>query len=137
MRSAFTFIATLIFLLQACSQPYDKPFYERISAIKIPENASVIETFDNGRFVTVTSFKLTHQDVMELMKKYNFIAADSSYVPGFMGNTFLKGPKPMNSDLHKCFMKIDRKGITTCLYVLDTSKQILWAEINYAAWEAN
>lgn len=139
MRSAFKFIETLaaLFLMQACNQSYDKDFYKRISGIGIPANASVIETFDNGKFMTVTSFKVTQADISQLRKKYKFVPADSSYFPGFMGNSYLKGPKPANSDLNKCFMRVDREGITTFLYVLDTSRQILWAEINYPAWEAN
>jgi hypothetical protein len=138
MQSVSIFIVIVgVFLCQSCGQAYDRRFYERISGIEIPHNASLIETFDNGEFVTVTSFKMSPTDISEIQKKYKFEAVDGSYVPGFLGNSFLKGPKPSNSDLNKCLMKIEQKGKTMSVYVLDTSKHILWAEINYPDWAGN
>lgn len=127
----------VVFILQACGQAYDKGFYERISEIKIPENASIIETVDNGEFMTVITFKVTPSDMAELHRKYNFEAVDGSFVPDFLGDNILKGPKPANRDLNKCLMKIRQKGKTTAVYVMDTSKQLLWAEINYPDWGGN
>lgn len=129
----FTGIAG-IFLLHACGHAYDKRFYERVSGIAIPESARMIETFDNGEFVTVTSFKVTPANISELRGKGKFEAVDGSFVPGFLGNAFLKGPKPEQSDLNKCLMQLEQKGKTLAVYVPDTSKQLLWAEINYPDW---
>jgi hypothetical protein len=130
-------ITFAIFILQSCGQAYDKSYYEKISGIKIPQRADVIETFDNGEFITVTSFKIAASDMIEFSKRYKFEAVDGSFVPGFLGNNFLKGPKPANSDLNKCLMKIEQKGKATSVYVLDTSKKLLWAEINYPDWAGN
>ena len=113
MQTFIKFIAILgIFLLQACGQAYHKSFYERISEIKIPENASIIETVDNCEFMTVTTFKVTPSDIVELHRKYKFEAVNGSFVPDFLGNSILKGPKPANSDLNKCLMKIQQNGST-------------------------
>jgi hypothetical protein len=65
MQTVLKFIA-ILFLLQACGPAYDKSFNERISEIKIPEDASIVETIDNGEFMTVTTFKLTASDMGEL-----------------------------------------------------------------------
>ena len=138
MQTLIKIIALIVMIiLQACGQAYDKGFYESISGIKIPENASVIETVDNGEYMTVTTFKITTTDIAELRRKYNFEAVDGSFIPDFLGDNFLKGPKLANSDLNKCLMKTRQKGKTTAVYVIDTSKQLLWAEINYPDWGGN
>ena len=62
---------------------------------------------------------------------------DGSFIPDFLGDNFLKGAKLANSDLNKCLMKTRQKGKTTAVYVIDTSKQLLWAEINYPDWGGN
>ena len=123
-----------VILLQSCGSAYDKNYYERISGIKIPVTSSLIETYDNSEFVTVTSFKMTPLDIVELSNNYHFEAVDGSFIPDFFGNHFLKGAKPENSNLNKCLMKIGQKGKATSVYVIDTSKNILWAEINYPDW---
>jgi C4-dicarboxylate-specific signal transduction histidine kinase len=62
---------------------------------------------------------------------------DGSFVPDFFGNNILNGPKPANTDLNKCLMKIQKKGKTTAVYVMDTSSHLLWAEINYPDWSGH
>lgn len=134
MRKFILVIVCLVCLLQACKTSYVDEYYERISGIKIPINASVIETFDNGEFLTVTSFKVTPKEIKELTSQYHFKPVDGSFVPGFMGNYFLKGISPAKSDLNKCLMIGGENGKAFFTYVLDTSKQLLWAEISYPDW---
>ena len=138
MRTFIKLVAICgITLIQACGPDYENDFYKRISGITIPPAASLIETVDNGEYITVTSFKMTASDILNFSKKYDFEPVDGSYVPGFFGNSFLKGPKPEKNDLNNCFMKIGQKGKTGFVYVIDTARNILWAEINYPDWSGN
>jgi hypothetical protein len=138
MNTATNLIITFgLLILVSCNATYDKSYYERISGIKIPKSASLIETFDNGEHLTVSSFKMLPSDINEFSVRYHFEAVDGSYVPGFLGDAFLKGPKPGDSDLNKCLMKFDQSGKVISVYVLDTAKKILWAEINYPDMAGN
>jgi len=134
MRKIILVIFCIVCLLQACKKSYNNEYYERISGIKIPITASVIETFDNGEFLTVTSFQVTTKEIKELTSQNHFEPVDGSFVPGFMGSNFLKAASPAKSDLNKCLMIGGENGKALFTYVLDTSKQLLWAEINYPDW---
>lgn len=50
-------------LLITCGLTYDREYYEKVTGIVIPKSSDVLETFDNGEYYTITSFKM---DIVEL-----------------------------------------------------------------------
>lgn len=127
----------LVCTILACGPSYDKQYYERISGIKIPASAAVLESVDNGEFMTVTTFSMPARDMAALTSKYGFKSVEGSQVPDFLGNSLLKGAKPAASDVKHCLINIQQKGKSTVIYVADTSQHLLWAEINYPDWSGN
>lgn len=127
----------LVCTISACGPSYDKQYYEKVSGIKIPASAAVLESVDNGEFMTVTTFSMPARDMAELISKYGFRSVEGSQLPDFFGNSLLKGVKPASSDVEYCLINIHQNGKSTAVYVADTIQHLLWAAINYPDWSGN
>lgn len=113
---------------------YDKEYYEKASGIKLPETAQSIESFDNGEFYTITSFKLSSGDMHSLIKQYAFKGIEKNYRPTLFGVNNLKKDRP-KEDLFANYVYLMRsKDKLNSTYLIDTVKNLLWASITYPDW---
>src|SRR5688572_17229865 len=60
---------------------YEKSFYQKVSGIQIPESSKLIESFDNGEWCTVSTFKLATDEIQSFVRKYNFKTIETGYMP--------------------------------------------------------
>jgi len=129
-RSIILFFVVIFF---SCSKGrfYDAEFYERISGIKIPVSAHVLESFDNGEFVTTSTFEINETDLKEFVKQYTFELKDGSNSPHFFGSNHLKGDRPNLHNSKNLYMNFGSKGKNSWLYIVDLKANRLWAEIQY------
>jgi hypothetical protein len=111
---------------------YEKKFYEDISGIQIPASSTVIESYDNGEYYTATSFKLERNTITPFILAYNFQAIDSRWKPRFFGETGFKKER-INISIDGLYNS-GTKGKNSWVYLIDTSRGILWAEIQYPDW---
>lgn len=117
----------------SCGLTYDRAFYEKITDIVIPKSSNIIETFDNGEYYTITSFKLDIVDLKEFLLTNNFKTVEQNWQPTIFGVSELKQEKP-KVGFADCVHVAGKKGKNDWLYVVDTSRRILWAEVRYPDW---
>lgn len=113
---------------------YDEDYYRKISDITIPESRRVLESYDNGEFWTSSSFRLDKESIKEFVSKNNFQLLNSGeHVPAFLSESMFKVEKPDTANKNYLYNS-GAKGKNSWLYIIDTSKGILWAEIQYPDW---
>ena len=102
--------------------------------MKFPEKVRVIETFDNGEFVTTTSLCADSSELKRFIQQYQFEQTHDFYPTLFMGRHTLKKMKPDFNNLKDLYFKIGSKGKNSWCYIVDLKRQMLWAEIQYPDW---
>lgn len=114
---------------------YDKDLYEQISQIKIPKTAHVIESIDNGEFVTTTVFVVDSIILKNLIRFYAFDT--NSLMPRLLGNSYLVRNKLETANSNNIYYKSGTKAKNSWLYIIDLKNGKLWAEIQYPDWSGN
>jgi len=128
-------IVFLILLLDSCADRfYEKEFYERISSIRIPTTAKVLESVDNGEYYTGTTFRLSENGLHDFLKANQFIPCGKRVELLFSSNALLRGHKPDLDNAVGLLFTTGVKGKNSWLYIVDTTKRLLWAEIQYPDW---
>jgi len=81
MKTVIYILASLILLITACSPGYDYTYFEKVSHIEIPKSSTIIESFDNSEFLTITSFHLKKSELNGFLSKYQFreLTSDISF----------------------------------------------------------
>ena len=116
---------------------FDKDYYERISGIKFPDKYKIIETRDNGEFVTIVSMHVAAADLQMMIKNNKFDTLKPQQPIHFFGLGLLKKIKPDLEPLANKFVFQKKNGKNDCTYLIDLNKNILWAEISYPDWGGN
>jgi len=137
MRNTLIIIALIC--LVACKnaqQSYEKVFYEKISSIKIPENCKVLESIDNGEFVTATVFQMDSLTLNHFVKTNHFDTStiSLSYQPLLFSKNYFRNYKPEWKSSDAILVNIGTKGKNSWEYVIDPKSKLLWAEIQYPDW---
>lgn len=128
-------IVLIILLLGSCvDRFYEKEYYERISSIRIPSTAKVLESVDNGEYYTGTTFRLSDDGLHEFLKANQFISCGKRVELLFCSNALFKGHKPDLDNAEGLLFTTGVKGKNSWLYIVDTTKRLLWAEIQYPDW---
>ncbi|MBO0950680.1 hypothetical protein [Fibrella forsythiae] len=134
MRNLVSYIALLMALTSWSCTAFDQAYYEKASGIKLPVETEVIESFDNGEYLTVTSLKFDSLSLAGLIKKYNFEKGNQASFPAFIGLNYLKEVKPDLAQERNLYVKSASKGGNSWLYIIDLEQHILWAQIQYPDW---
>ena len=120
--------------ISSCGVSYDKDYYERASGIKLPSSARPIESFDNGEFYTLTSFRIPADDMRSFIRTYAFEGITRSYRPTVFGAEDLRREKPAEKDFANCVYSMRSNGKLNSTYLADTVRGLLWASISYPDW---
>ncbi|MBO0950679.1 hypothetical protein [Fibrella forsythiae] len=134
MRNLVSYIALLMALTSWSCTSFDQAYYEKASGVKLPVETEVIESFDNGEYLTVTSLKSDSISLAGLIKKYNFEKRSQASLPAFTGLNYLKEVKPDLIRERNLYVKSASKGGNSWLYIIDLKQHILWAQIQYPDW---
>lgn len=101
--------------------------------MKVPESSSLIESFDNGEFATITSFKLEPEDMRRMIREYQFEPV-SGYRPALFCIGDLKKERPTEGQMTGYYFRLKSNKEVHSNYVIDTTRRILWASISYPDW---
>ena len=99
-----------------------------------PDTYTVLETFDNGEWLTGTVLKIDNATLQKFVAKHHFDVLKNSNDLHFLSNSYLHEYKAEFTETKNiCFLsKSSDKNNWT--YVADLNNNILWAEIIYPDW---
>jgi len=138
MRHIFTIILTL--LLTACFDnniKFDKEYYERTTRIKFPKNYTVLETFDNGEFLTGTVFQMDSLTLRDFISENQFDIVTNHFETRMMSENYLTKNKPVFSSTKDLYFLRKGEQKIYWTYIADLNSKRLWTEISYPDWGGN
>jgi hypothetical protein len=118
----------------SCNTSFEQKYYERISGMNFPDGIRVIETFDNGEYLTTTTLQADSADLIYFKNKYHFEQATTFNPSQFLGENYLKKQLPNFSNLTNLYCKTGANGKNSWIYIIDIDRKLLWAEIQYPDW---
>ncbi len=127
----FGFLYSKIFL--NTDMFYQKDYYERISGIRIPQSSSVLESHDNGEFYTASTFRLDKDSLNQFIKNFGFHSDSSHYKPKMFAESVFKIQIPEYSSTQLLY-NYGSKGKNSWVYIIDSKRSLMWAEIQYPDW---
>jgi hypothetical protein len=113
---------------------FEKEYYEARTHIKFPENYTVLETFDNGEFLTGTVFQIDSLTLLNFINEYHFDTVSSYLDTHIMSEIYLKNNKPVFSSTHNVYFIKKSEGKINWTCIADINSKRLWAEISYPDW---
>ncbi len=135
----YVLLSLVIFCFSSCSDSkdiFDYKFYNKVTGLPLPESYEVVETHDNGEWITTTTLKVDSV----ILKKYiavNNFKPFAKMHPELMGATYLKGRKPRKDDWIKEYYFSGDRGQNYWIYIVDIKRNLLWAEVIYPDWSGN
>jgi hypothetical protein len=135
MRQTLIFIITiLLFACHSIGDSFEKGYYEKISGIRFPDDYKVLETFDNGEWLTGTVLKIDNATLRNLIAVNRFDALQSPRDLHFLSNSYLKEYKVEFDGTKNIFYLSKSRDKNNWTYVADLNTNILWTEISYPDW---
>ena len=135
MRQSLIIILT--FFLSSCFDdriPFEKDYYEKISGIKFPDKYEVLETFDNGEWLTGTVFKIDSSTLIKFVSNNHFDTLKNIQDIHLLSDGYFTKNKLDLTNLNDIYFINKSKNKKDWRYVVDLNKKILWAEISYPDW---
>lgn len=88
-------IIILTVLLTSCDDrnSFDKEFYEKVSPIKFPYKYKVLETFDNGEWLTGTVFQIENTTLRKFVIENHFDTLQNLNDIRLLSNSYLNRHK--------------------------------------------
>jgi hypothetical protein len=130
-------IIILTLLLTACFDntiKFEKEYYEKTTRIKFPKNYSVLETFDNGEFLTGTVFKMDSLTLQNFIDDNHFDTVSNYLDTHIMSGNYLMKNKPIFSSIHNVYFIRKSEQKINWTYIADLNSKRLWTEISYPDW---
>ena len=135
MRYILPFILTT--LLVSCfggAISFEKDYYERITGMKFPKDYQVLETFDNGEWLTGTVFEIDTATLQKFVQTYNFQSLKGLNELHLHSLNYLDTYKPNFASIRNIYFSSKSKGKNSWTYVADLNSGKLWSEISYPDW---
>ena len=105
MRQILVCIVTvLLFSCHPIGDSFERVYYEKISGIKFPDNYKVLETFDNGEWLTGTVLKIDNATLRNLVADNRFDTLQSPNDFHFLSNSYLKDYKAEFNETTNIFL---------------------------------
>ncbi|MCX6317991.1 MAG: hypothetical protein NTW29_11915 [Bacteroidetes bacterium] len=118
----------------SCGLSFEQNYYERISGMKFPDGIRVIETFDNGEYLTTTTLQTDSSELVTFLNKYHLGQLKNFNANQYLGKTYLKKHLPDFHNLTNLYCKTGSNGKNSWIYIIDIERKLLWAEIQYPDW---
>ena len=130
-------IIILALLLNSCFDntiQFEKEYYEKTTRIKFPKNYTVLESFDNGEFLTGTVFQIDSLTLRNFVNDNHFDTVSNYLDTHIISENYLTKNKPLFSTTRNVYFirKNDQKINWT--YIADLNTKRLWTEISYPDW---
>ena len=130
-------IIILTLLLSSCFDnkiKFEKEYYEKTTRIKFPENYVVLETFDNGEFLTGTVFQMDSLTLRNFINDNHFDTVSNYLDTHIMSENYLKKNKPIFSTTQNVYFIRKSEQKINWTYIADLNSKRLWTEISYPDW---
>lgn len=130
-------IIILSSLLTSCfgnGNSFEKSYYEKVSNIKFPEKYKVLETFDNGEWLTGTVFKIDSSALMNFVIENHFDTLQNLNDIHLFSNNYLTRFKADFKSTKNVYFIRRSVNKNNWIYVADLNENKLWAEISYPDW---
>jgi len=136
------YVQIIIFLLLFSScfdgdRGFEKEFYEKVTGIRFPRNYKILDTYDNGEFLTGTVFQFDSTTMRNFIAQNNFDTLRGASFHFINVNLFDKEFQPQQTQRSVLFLIWKSKGKHNWTYLADVSTNRLWTEINYPDWADN
>jgi hypothetical protein len=132
MRQTLIFIVTILLIsCHSISDSFEKGYYEKISGIKFPDDYKVLETFDNGEWLTGTVLKIDNATLRNLVADNRFDTLQNSKDLHFLSNSYLNKYKAEFDGTKNIFYLSKSRDKNNWTYIADLKNNILWTEISY------
>ena len=133
----YSLVILIILILTAFfyrGKQFEKNYYERISGIKFPGNYEVLETFDNGEWLTGTVFRIRHSTLIKFIADNHFMVLLHMNDLKLLSNGYLKNYKASFKTPDGIYYLSRSSQKNNWIYVADLNNNMLWAEIGYPDW---
>lgn len=110
---------------------FEKDYYEKISGIKFPLKYKVLETFDNGEWLTGTVFKIDNLFLKEFVRENHFGTLRNINDIHLQSESYLIGNKPDTTTVSNVYFIRKSSNKNNWIYLVDLNNNKLWAEISY------
>jgi hypothetical protein len=119
-----------IFLLGSCTYTsFEKEYYERISEVRFPDHFTLVESIDNGEFITLAVLVLAEKG-NHFVRQYPFKPLSSGWVPP-LGLAYLSPSLRQLPDITKMLEYAGSTKQNSWRYLIDTTTGRLYCEIQY------
>lgn len=126
----------IIISFSACSPSFDKQYYQRITGIDFPLKYKVLETFDNGEWLTGTLLEVDSLELRKFILLYHFdtfTIKDKPYLT-FVNNPYFKLKPPALTNNSELYFLAKSKDKNNWTYLVDMKTKRIWAVIDYPDW---
>ncbi len=123
-----------IFSCTACFQNgvgFERDFYERVSRIKFPTKYKVLETFDNGEWLTGTVLRIDSSTLSDFVVCNHFDTLHSLNKLHLFSQAYLVQNKLILTNTNNVFFLTRSQDKNEWTYIADLNSRRLWAEIIY------
>lgn len=127
----------LLFFLSSCFDnrlEFEKSYYEKISGIKFPDEYEVLETFDNGEWLTGTVFKIDSLTLVKFITDNHFDTLRNLQDLHLFSENYLTRYSPNFITTKNIFFIRRSEHKNNWTYVVDLNSNRLWTEISYPDW---
>ncbi|WP_153799359.1 hypothetical protein [Foetidibacter luteolus] len=127
-------VALSLLIATSCnsgSYYFEKDYYEKVTGIKFPSKYKVLETFDNGEWVTAVVLSIDSSALMSFVKTNHFDTMKAVSDLNLMGFRNFKSQKPDFNSKQGIFFINKSKNKNDWIYVADLNENKLWAEVRY------
>lgn len=139
MKISITLLLILPLLFASCfggTDLFDKAYYERVTGVTFPEKYGVLETFDNGEFLTGALLELDSLALRNFIVQNRLDTVRKKVGLGIISWSvgYYRTEKPEFADNELLFSINKSKGKVNWTYIAEPKKNRLWAVINYPDW---
>ena len=134
MRHFLIIISAVILTSCDNSNSFDKDFYEKVSHIKFPERYEVLESFDNGEWLTGTVLEIEGASLKKFIVENHFDTLQNINTIHFLSNSYLTRHKANFKTVHNIYFISKSVNKNNWTYIADLNDNKLWAEISYPDW---
>jgi len=134
MRHFLFIILTIWFTSCNNDNSFDKGYYEKVSRLKFPDKYKVLETFDNGEWLTGTVLEIDSITLKKFVIENHFDTLQNLNDIHLASNSYLTRHKAnfvATRNIYFVSRSINKNNWT---YVADLNANKLWTEIGYPDW---
>lgn len=137
MKQYISIFSFLVFISSCFEKTFEKEYYERVSGIKFPNHYKVLESFDNGEWLTGTVLAIDSVTLANYIVDHRFKTLQNLKDFHLISVSYLTEYKPNFKTTNNVYYISESRGKNSWTYVADLNSKKLWAEIQYPDWSGD